>query len=128
MKTGGGMERRSNRGGRPRKEVRLDQKLTVMCTLPDRKVIEARAGAARLTVSEYLRKVGLAQKVSKNEKVLPGEVLAFAATLNHLAATLDGIARKRSGPDELDALQRAELHFFSGQFKQLAKEIKYYIR
>lgn len=122
------MERKSNRGGRPRKEVRLDQKFTVMCTLKDRKVIEARAGTARLTVSEYLRKVGLAQKVSKSEKVLPGEVLAFAATLNHLAATLDGIARKRNGPDELDALQRAELHFFSGQFKQLAKEIKNFIR
>ena len=118
----------SRKGGRPKKEVRFDQKLTVMCTLSERNIIEAKAAAVLLSVSEFLRKTALAGKIKKREKVLPKEVLALSATLSHIAASLDGIAKKRNGTDELNALERAELQFFSGQFRRLAKDIKTYLQ
>ncbi|WP_394346402.1 plasmid mobilization protein [Pseudocnuella soli] len=99
-----------------------------MCTLSERNLIETKAAAAMLSVSEFLRKMALAGKSQIREKVLPKEVLAYSATLNHVAANLDGIAKKRSGPDELNALERAELQFFSGQFRRLAKDIKTYLQ
>lgn len=116
------------KGGRPKKAVRCDQKLTVMCTLIERKVIEAKAKVALLTVSEFLRKLALSGKIDRQEKVLPKEVLSFTATLNHMAANLNQIAKKRNGIDELNALERAELQYFSEQFKQLANDIKTYLK
>jgi hypothetical protein len=120
--------KQTNRGGRPKKPVKCDQKLTVMCTLLERTAIEARARLALLTVSEYLRKMALSGKIEGRQKVLPKEVLAFTATLNHMAANLNQIAKKRNGIDELNALERAELEYFSGQFKSLASDIKNYLR
>ena len=99
-----------------------------MCTLLERKVIEAKARMAMLTVSEFLRNMALAGKIDSREKALPKEVLAFTATLNHLAANLNQIAKKRNGIDELNALERAELQNFSGQFKRLANDIKNYLK
>ncbi len=118
----------SNKGGRPKKNIKCDQKLTVMCTLIERKVIEAKAKAALLSISEFLRKTGLGGKIDRQQKVLPKEVLAFTATINHMAANLNQIAKKRNGIEELNALERAELQYFSGQFKQLAKDIKTYLQ
>lgn len=118
----------SRKGGRPKKNIKYDQKLTVMCTLIERKVIEAKAKAALLSVSEFLRKTGIGGKIDRQQKVLPKEVLAFTATINHMAANLNQIAKKRNGIEELNALERAELQYFSGQFKQIAKDIKTYLQ
>ncbi|MEJ7738591.1 MAG: mobilization protein [Chitinophagaceae bacterium] len=118
----------SRKGGRPKKIVKFDQKLTVMCTLIERKVIESKAKAALLSVSEFLRKTGIGGKIDRQQKVLPKEVLAFTATINHMAANLNQIAKKRNGIEELNALERAELQYFSGQFKQIAKDIKTYLQ
>jgi hypothetical protein len=120
--------RQTNRGGRPKKTIKCDQKLTVMCTLLERTVIEAKARLALLTVSEYVRKMALGGKMESRQKVLPKEVLAFTATLNHMAANLNQIAKKRNGIDELNALQRAELEYFSRRFKQLAVDIKNFLK
>jgi len=118
----------ARKGGRPKKAVKCDQKLTVMCTLIERKVIEAKAKVASLTVSEFLRNLALSGKIDRHQKVFPKEVLSFTATLNHMAANLNQIAKKRNGIDELNALERAELQYFSGQFKQLANDIKTYFK
>ena len=120
--------RQRHKGGRPKKAIKQDQKLTVMCTLIERTVIEAKAKLALLTVSEYLRKQGLGGNVDRREKVLPKEVLVLSATLNHLAANLNQIAKKRNGFDELNALERADLQHFSGQLKTLAQDIKNYLK
>lgn len=119
---------RARKGGRPKKAVKCDQKLTVMCTLIERKVIEAKARIALSSVSEFLRKLALSGKIDRHHKVLPKEVLSFTAMLNHLAANLNQIAKKRNGTDELNTLERAELQYFSGQFKQLANDIKTYLK
>jgi hypothetical protein len=118
----------AHKGGRPKKGIRRDQLLAVKCTLIERKVIETKAKSVLLSVSEYLRALGLNGKIDRHQKILPKEVLAVTATLNHMAANLNQIARKRNGIDELNALERAELQYLSGQFKQLASDIKNYLK
>lgn len=118
----------AHKGGRPKKGIKQDQLLAVKCTLIERKVIEAKAKSVLLSVSEYLRNQGLSGKIDRHQKVLPKEVLAVTATLNHMAANLNQIAKKRNGIDELNALERAELQYFSGQFKQLAHDIKNHLK
>lgn len=114
----------SSKGGRPQKAVKRDQLLGVKCTLAERKAIEYKAKVACLTTSEYLRQMGLTGKVDRHQKVLPKEVLQFSATLNHMAANLNQVAKKRNSLDELNAIERAELNQLSRQVKALAGEIK----
>lgn len=75
--------------------------MAIKCTLYERKVIEARAKSANLSVSEYLRENGLTGKIDRRDKALPKEVLNLTAALNHMGASLNQIAKKRNGTDEL---------------------------
>lgn len=113
-----------NKGGRPRKAIKKDQLLAVKCTLFERRAIEVRAKSASLTVSEYLREIAMTGKIDRREKALPKEVLALTGTLNHVAANLNQIAKKRNSNEELNALERAELKVQSGELKGIAKQIK----
>lgn len=116
------------KGGRPKKDIKRDQVLHLKCTLLDRKVIQAKAKLANLTVSDYLRQMALAGKIDRRERALPKEVLQLTGTLNHAAANLNQIAKKRNGIDELNALERAGLMVQSGELKRLAEEIKTYFK
>lgn len=117
-----------NKGGRPKKAVKKDQIMAIKCTLYERKVIEARAKSANLSVSEYLREIGLTGKIDRRNKALPKEVLNLTAALNHMGANLNQIAKKRNGTDELNPLERAELKVQSGQLKEIAVQIKTYLQ
>jgi hypothetical protein len=117
-----------NKGGRPKKDVRKDQLLGVKCSLVERKVIEAKAKLANLSISEYLREMGMIGRIDRREKAIPKEVLQLTGTINHLAANLNQIAKKRNGIEELNVLERAELKIQSGELKRLAEEIKNYLR
>lgn len=117
-----------NKGGRPKKAIKRDQLMAIKCTLYERKVIEARAKSANLSVSEYLREIGLTGKIDRRDKALPKEVLGVTAMLNHMAANLNQIAKKRNGIDELSPLERAELKVQSGQVKEVAAQIKSYLQ
>lgn len=112
------------KGGRPKKDVKKDRLLSVKCSISEREVICAKAKAANLTVSEYLRELGLTGRIDRREKTFPKEVLQFTGTLSHLAANLNQIARKRNGIDELNALERAGLEIQSRELKRLAEHIK----
>jgi hypothetical protein len=116
-----------NKGGRPPKEIKRNQVMAIKCTLFERKAIEAKARKASLTVSEYLRELGLTSKINSRNKALPKEVLSFTATLNHMAANLNQIAKKRNSIDELNPLERAELKVQSRYVKDLALQIKNYL-
>jgi Bacterial mobilisation protein (MobC) len=116
-----------NKGGRPPKEIKRNQVMAIKCTLFERKAIEAKARKASLTVSEYLRELGLTSKINFRNKALPKEVLSFTATLSHMAANLNQIAKKRNSNDELSPIERAELKVQSGQVKDLALQIKSYL-
>ncbi len=113
-----------NKGGRPRKDVKKDQLLAIKCSLSERKEIEEKAKTANLSVSEYLREMGLTGKIDRPEKSIPLEILQFTGTLNHLAANLNQIAKKRNGIEQLDALERAGLEVQSRDLKKLAEAIK----
>ena len=117
-----------NKGGRPKKEVKKDQLLSVKCSLIEREVIQAKAQITNISVSEYLRKMGLTGKIDRCEKILPKEVLQLTGTLNHLAANLNQIAKKRNGIEELNALERVGLQLQSRDLKKLAEEIKNYLK
>lgn len=117
-------EIKKNRGGRPKKAVKRDQLMAIKCTLYERKIIEAKAKKASLTISEYLREIGLTAKIDYRTKALPKEILSFTGVLNHMAANLNQIAKKRNSNDELSPLERAELKVQSGQVKDLAVQIK----
>lgn len=67
------------------------------------------------------------QAVSKI-KALPAEVLQLTGTLNHLAANLNQIAKKRNGIEQLDALERASLEVQSRDLKRPAEAIKNYLK
>lgn len=117
-----------NKGGRPKKVLKKDQLLQLKCTLVERKVIEAKAKLVNISVSEYLREMGLSGKIDRREKVIPKEVLQFTGTMNHLAANLNQIAKKRNGTDELNAFERSLLKIQSDEVKRLVEEIKNYLK
>jgi hypothetical protein len=117
-----------NKGGRPKKDVKKDQLLAIKCSLSERKEIEEKAKTANLSVSEYLREMGLTGKIDRHEKTIPVEILQFTGTLNHLAANLNQIAKKRNGIEQLDALERAGLEVQSRDLKRLAEAIKNFLK
>ncbi|MXO06451.1 mobilization protein [Flavobacterium sp. HBTb2-11-1] len=117
-------ETKKNSGGRPKKQIKRDQLMAIKCTLYERKIIETKAKKSNLTISEYLREIGLTGKIDCRNKALPKEILSFTGVLNHLAANLNQIAKKRNNNDELSPLERAELKVQAGQVKDLAVQIK----
>lgn len=106
------------------KKLKRDVYITIKCTLFEKKVIEAKAKAVHLNTSEYLRDLGLKGKVDLKNKTLSKEILTLTGTLNHLAANLNQIAKKRNGIEELNALERAKLKVQSIEVKQLTILIK----
>ena len=117
-----------NKGGRPKKAIKKDQLLAVKCSLFERGAIEARAKSANLTVSEYLREIAMTGKIDRREKALPKEVLEKIGTINHVAANINQIAKKRNSGEELNALERASLKVLSGELKGAAVQIKIYLQ
>ena len=117
-----------NKGGRPKQTIKKDRRVSVRCSFLQRKQVQLRAKNAQLTVSEYLLKMGLTGKIVIREKVLPPEVLKRLGELNHIAAYLNQIAKKRNGFDELSAYERATLAIQSNQVKQLAQDVKNYLK
>lgn len=118
---------RRNKGGRPKKEIKRDQQLAVMCTLIERKIIEHKARLVDCCLSEYLRELALKGQVDRKIKVLPKEILQFTATLNHLAANINQLAKKRNREEDLNAIERAQLNHLSLEIKRLAEQIKNYL-
>ncbi|RZK27176.1 MAG: plasmid mobilization relaxosome protein MobC [Flavobacterium sp.] len=117
-----------NKGGRPRKAIKRDQQLGVLCTSEERNLIEGKAKIANLSVSEFLRELGLASQVVMRIRSIPAEVLALKGTLNHLAANINQIARKHNSNDEITIIEHAELTMLSRRVKELVTTINSYFR
>ena len=118
----------TNKGGRPKKPIRKDRMLTLKCSLTEKWIIAAKAKQNGLTVSEYLRAAAINGKIDMPKKALPPEVLQLAGTLNHLAANLNQIAKKRNSSEQLDAIERAGLELQSKELKMIAATIKNYLQ
>jgi hypothetical protein len=117
-----------NKGGRPVKAVKKSRTLTFKCSSYERLIIQTKAKKAKRTTSEYLREMALTGKIETKEKLFPKEVLDLTGTLNHMAANLNQMARKRNiGTDELTAMDRLALKWQSDELKDLALKIKTFI-
>jgi hypothetical protein len=117
-----------NKGGRPPKEVKRLRTLSVKCSFFEGMQIENKAKQVGLSVSEYLREMGLKGAVKFRMKTLNREVLLLTGILNHIAANLNQIAKKRNSFDELSVLERARLNQQSTSLQQMVTEIKAYLQ
>jgi hypothetical protein len=105
------------------KNNKKSHKISVWCTLIEKRFIEIQARKANSSASEYIREMAL-RDYGKRPKTLPPEVLAFNGQLSHLSALLQPLARKRLDGDELNALERAELKQQFTRLQQLTEQIK----
>ncbi|MDB5090701.1 MAG: hypothetical protein JWR09_4695 [Mucilaginibacter sp.] len=119
---------RVNRGGRPTKQHKRRQLLAAMCTPLEKELIEINAQRVGLTVSEFLRDLGLKNKIQVRIKNLPKPVLELKGTLNHTAANINQLARKRNSGDELNALERALLNQCVREIQGLVNTINSYLQ
>lgn len=115
---------KKNKGGRPVKAIKRNKLLGVKCSIIEKKVIELKAKNSGLTVSEFLRELGLTGKIDMRKIALSKEILQFIGTLHHLAANMNQVAKKRNQNDELNAIERARLQQDCLAVKQLASDIK----
>ena len=84
-------------------------------------MLEQKAKIVGVSLSEYLRQTGLNGQAVSKIKAFPKEILHFTGTLNHLAANLNQLAKKRNGIDELNALERANLNMLSEPLHLLSR-------
>jgi hypothetical protein len=112
------------KGGRPKAIHKRDANLTVMCTLLEKRVIQANAKRAGMSALVFLRNYGLSGKMEVKIKSLPKGVLQMTGMLNHIAANLNQIARRRNKGDDLDTMQRALLNRDVRDLQEVVKEIK----
>jgi hypothetical protein len=118
-----------SKGGRPKKAVRKDKILTMKCTSYERFIIGEKARQAALSLSEYTVQMAMNGRIDRHEKVLPREILDLTGTINHLAANLNQIARKRNtGIEELTLTERISLQAQSEELKGIAVKIKRYLQ
>jgi|GEM_PF-769643 len=118
----------AGKGGRPKKQHKRRQIAAAMCTPFEKKLIEINAQKAGLTVSEFLRELGLKNKIQVKIKSLPKSVLELKGTLNHIAANINQLARKRNSGDELNALERALLNQCVREIQSLVTTINTYLQ
>jgi hypothetical protein len=121
-------EKARNKGGRPKKNIRRDEQLAVMCTIIERKVIEYKANLANISVSEFLRTLGVKGQVGMKIKTLPKEVLEFKGVLNHMAANLNQVAKKRNRQESFNDMERDEFMMLCKDIQEVIKQIKNYLQ
>lgn len=121
-------EIKRNKGGRPKVSLKRNASLTVMCNLIEKKLIQLNARKVNLSASVYLRELGLKGTVKVKLKTLPKEVLQFTGTLNHTAANLNQIARKRNSGEDLNAMDRALINQEVRAVQKLVEEVETYLK
>ncbi|EHQ26612.1 plasmid mobilization protein [Mucilaginibacter paludis] len=118
---------RVNRGGRPNVPHKRRSSVSVMCTLIEKKIIEANAKRVGMNPSVFLRNLGLNTRIEVRVKTLPKPVLELRGMLNHIAANLNQIARRRNRGDDLNAMERALLDQDVRSLRGLVKNINTYV-
>ena len=113
-----------SKGGRPPKKIKCDQQITVMCNLAERKIIAYKAKQAGVTLSEYLRTMGVDGKIDSSKSELAKEVLAQKATLNHTAENINQYTRKLNSTGILSVEERIFYRNLSVVVKEAALLIK----
>lgn len=118
---------RVNKGGRPSVPHKRRSSVSVMCTLIEKKIIEANAKRVGMNPSVFLRNLGLNTRIEVRVKTLPKSVLEMRGTLNHIAANLNQIAKRRNRGDDLNAMERALLDQDVRSLRALVKNINAHV-
>lgn len=114
---------RRNKGGRPKKEEKKDRIITMKCSLKEYGIIQEKASAVNVSVSEYLREIALTGKINLRQKSLPKEVLKFMGHLNHIHSCINQITKICNTYKMLSAMERVDLKMTLKDFDQLKKNI-----
>lgn len=117
-----------NKGGRPKSENKRSQQLAVMCTMEERKLISEKAKASTISVSQYLRELAIKGQAGSRKKEIPKEVLLFTATLNHLAANMNQVARKRNRNEVFTDEERESIGQLIEEVKSLAAGVRNFLK
>ncbi len=115
-----------NKGGRPPKEIKRNKTITVHCSAFEKRVLNEKGKEAGVTVSEYLREIGLTGKIDRHKKEFPKDALLLKGILNHIAANLNQIAKKRNSGEDLGAFMRTKLEEECEQLHTLTLTIRNY--
>lgn len=116
--------RKNSKGGRPKKVVRQNYFIGIKCTLIEKTYLKQKAKMAGLSLSEFVRDTALKGQAVRQIKTIPKEILAFTATLNHLAANINQLAKKCNQNYFLDEAETASVQQLPEAIKQLAISIK----
>lgn len=90
-----------NKGGRPKKVLKKNQRITVKCTYLDKTAITGKAKLADLTVSEFLLELGLTGQVDTRQRTLPGELLELKGLLLPIGKNLNQLTKILNGKPTL---------------------------
>lgn len=120
------IKHKNTKGGRPAKEIKRNKTITVHCSAFEQRLLKEKGKEAGITVSEYLREVGLPGKIDRPRKEFPKEALLLNGKLNHVAANLNQIAKKRNSGEDIGIYMRTQLDELCDQLHSLTYTIKNY--
>lgn len=115
---------KKSKGGRPCKTEKRNIMIGVKCTLSEKIILENKAQSLHITLSEFLRSIGLNSKIDRHKKQIPLEVLEAIANLNHMASNLNQIAKKRNSFDELTSVDRLHLEVAVELIRRFVNDFK----
>ena len=115
-----------SKGGRPPKEIKRNKTITVHCSAFEQRLFKEKGKEAGITVSEYLREIGLTGKIDRPKREFPKDALLLKGALNHIAANLNQIAKKRNSGENLSVYMREQLEELSEQLHTLSITIRNY--
>lgn len=87
----------NRKAGRPRKQMKKDQRLTLVCTQTERLFISKWAKEKGLTVSDYLRVMAFTQNEDSIKPEFSREARPLLVQLNYLIGNLKEMLEKESG-------------------------------
>jgi hypothetical protein len=112
------------KGGRPTQEVKRNQLLGVKCTHLEKFTIEAHARSHHLSVSEYLRLLGLQQGGAPKAKHAPSELLQFSGQLCQLVSQLNALSNHYYEAGSIHALEWAQVQTLCKETLQFLHTLK----
>ncbi len=112
-----------NKGGRPKKAIKQKHFSGIKCTLIEKTYLKRKAKMAGLSLSEFIREAALKGQAVSQVKLIPKEILQFTATLNHMAANINQLAKKSNQNYFLGEVEKAALRTLPEEVKQLAQPL-----
>ena len=116
-----------SKGGRPKKAIKQKEFIGIKCTMLEKTYLLQKAKETGLSLSEFIREAALKGQAVRQIKLIPKEILQFTATLNHLAANINQIAKKCNQNYDLDEAEKTILSTLPTDIKLLAQNIKNYL-